>query len=496
MTLREGWCGRWFAWIVLVTLGLGLIWCPGESVYASPLDTDREAYAKVVARGVETFRRGKLSEAASAFQEAYVIRPNDPKLLSWLALVRDEQARREAMTFALEDVKRGAHAPTDSPSPRSRSLRERLGLSKAIPPAVQEAVTPVSETRPEILTETKRAGFNRFYKEGIGFQPIHGLGLSGRTEIYEEPNPVEALELDAKVLNFSEISQYRRSVTPLFTRSAASRIIADYEPFPRLTYEYDARETLHQFETRFGFKDIDLQTHAFNALYSFPEVPLLGRLTINPWYKRVLQSSDHDLGSYEHRNQMILNMSLQQTDNIEYFFQFDTYDAEKTRTLGGSKLKLYKGQVRLRVPSCRLFLIPSYEYSETDYDPSDDEFTKRDLFVDWGFDMTKRLRASSKEQLIMTELSQPGKSPSNPSTQVYNTFNKLSYELFPDFDVSLGMDYSWAAGFNSFNNIGLRAEVELFKPGIVRSRLGYEWVSYYNLSESLSLLYWRFYLFQ
>ena len=191
-----------------------------------------------------------------------------------------------------------------------------------------------------------------------------------------------------------------------------------------------------------------------------------------------------------------MNMSLQPTDNIEYFFQFDGYDADKTRTLGGSKLKLYKGQVRLRVPSLKLFAIPSFEYSDTNFDPSDDEFVKKDLFVDWGFDITKRWRASSKEQLIFTELSQPGKMPSNPDTQVFNTFNKFSYELFKDFDVSFGVDYSKAAGMNSFDNIGLRAEVELFKPGLIRSRVGYEWHSYYNIDDDLSILYWRFFLFQ
>jgi len=346
------------------------------------------------------------------------------------------------------------------------------------------------------LDVSKRAGYQRLYKEGVGFQPIRGFGVSGRTEIFAEPDPIEALELDAKVLNFHEISQFRRSILPLFTRSAASRFVLDYEPLPRVTYEYDARETLHQYQTKFAFKDIDLQTHAFNALYSFPKIPLLGILTLNPWYKRVLQSSDFDLGSYEHRNELVMNVSLQPAENIEYFFQFDGYEASKTRTVGGSKLKLFKGQVRLRVPSLKLFLIPSAEWSVTDFDAGDDQFTKRDFFVDWGLDLTRQLRFSSKEELVLTELSQAGKVPSNPNTQVFNTFNKLSYELFKDFDVSFGIDYGKSASFNRFNNVGLRAECELFKPGLIRTRLGYEWVSYYNISSDLSLLYWKFFLFQ
>ncbi len=456
---------------------------------------DLETYTRAMERGVEAFRQGKLAEAAQAFQEAYLIHPSDPTLISWLGLVRDEQARREAMTHSMDAVKRRQAQPEAAREP-SEPLWKRLTLSHHIPPGLEQTLTPVDESRPEVLTETKRAGFQRFYKEGIGFQPIRGLGFSGRTEIYAEPDPIESLELDAKVLKFSEISQYRRSILPLFTRSAAGRIVADYEPLPRVTYEYDARTTLHQYQTKYAFKDIDLQTHAVNALYSFPKIPLLGIFTINPWYKRVLQSSDHDLGSYEHRDELVANFSLQQTDNIEYFFQFDGYNSDKTRVLGSTKLKLFKGQVRLKVPPLRLFLIPSYEYSVSDFATAGDQFIKRDMFVDWGFDITSRLRAGSKEEIISTSLSQATSIPSRPDTEVFYTRNTLSYELFRDFDVSMGLDYGKGFGFSNFNNVGLRAEVEYFKPGILRTKFGYEWVSYYNIQDDLSLLYWKFFLFQ
>jgi hypothetical protein len=497
--------GRWAAWTVAALLA-----CAGPGgtapAWAAPEQTDLEMqYLEAFDRGLEAFRQGDLKEASRAFQEAYLIRPTDKKLQSWMAIVRDEQARREAMTYALEDAEsRPATPPPAAPvesydgyeyEQEQDPIWKRLQLPEPTP-AGDGGSDERRSSRPEILEAGKRAGFEKLYKEGIGFQPIPGFGVSGRVEIYEEPNPVESLVLDAKVLNFSEISQYRNSITPLFVRSGATRFVADYEPLPRFTYEYDARETLHQFQTRFGFKDIDIQTHAFQALYSLPPVPLLGTLTFNPWYKRVLQSSDADVGSYHHRDQVILNFSLQQTPNIEYFFQADAYDSDNTRTLGGSKNKLFKGQLRLRFPRLKLFVIPSAEYSDTDFDPSDDEFKKRDFFVDWGFDITKRLRAASKQQIIMTELSAPTATPSNPDTRVFNTFNKLSYEIIDDVDVSVGLDYSKNAGMNEFDNYGLRLETELFKPGIIRSRVGFEWHNYYNIDEDLSLLYWRFFLFQ
>ena len=488
---------------VVVAASCLLFW---TQMAAASVSTERvEGDAKYVEKfeqGIKAFRIGELGQAERAFQEAYLMRPTDSELLSWLALVRDEQARREAMTRAVHDVQQKpkrldvVQADAAPTADHTEPLTDRLHLSPHTPLGLEQAVTPVEESRLEILEVGKRAGFKKLYKEGIGFQPIHGLGISGRTEIFAEPDPVESLILDTKKLGFREISQFRRSILPLFTRSAAGRIVADYEPLPRVTYEYDARTTLHQYQTQFAFKDIDLQTHAVNALYSLPRIPLLGVLTLNPWYKRVLQRSDHDLGSYEDRDELIANFSLRPNENIEYFFQFDGYNSVKQRTVGGSKLKLYKGQIRLRVPSLRLFAIPSFEYSYTSFDPGDDVFTKKDLFVDWGFDVTKHLRASTKQELILTDLSQPGKIPSNPDTEVFNWTNTLSYELFKDLDVSFGLDHSRGFGYSNYNNIGLRAEVQLFKPGLIRSKLGYEWISYYNIQDDLSLLYWRFFLFQ
>jgi len=386
--------------------------------------------------------------------------------------------------------------PTPAPAPEKQSLKEHMRLPSIPPFGLAQALTPAEETRPEILTDTKRAGFQKLYKEGIGFQAVPGFGVSTRTEIFDEPNPVDDYILESKILKFREISQFRRSVLPLFTRAWAVRMVADKEPLPRLTYEFDDRTVFHEFQTRFGFKDRHLKTHAVNALYSLPRIPLLGVLTLNPWYKRVLQDSEHDLGTYENRNEFIMNLSLRPNDDLEYFFQYDTYAADKTRTVGGSKLQLFQGQVRMRFPSLKLFVIPSYSYSVTGFDPGDDEFSKRDFFVDWGFDITKRLRASSKEEWVYTKLSQPTAIPSNPDAQTFTTFNTLSYELFKDFDVSFGLDYSKGLGYRNFNNVGLRAEMEYFKPGILRAKFGYEWLSYYNIQEGLSLLYLRFFLFQ
>ena len=481
---------RW----VLILMLLQLVGTPAAGAEL-PYQKDNEvAFIVSMTEGTKAFQAGHLKTAREAFHAAYLIHPDNAEVRSWLAIIQEQQGKRDAIASTVTELRqtKAALAAEHEQEP----LAEHLRLPNFPPLSLSEALHPVEQTRREILTGRTRAGFQGLYKEGIGFQPIRGLGFSGRTEIYAEPFPIDGLELDSKVLNVREISQYRRSILPLFTRSGASRVVLDVEPLPRLTYEFDGREVLHQYQTKYAFKDIDLETHAVNALYSFPELPWFGVLTVNPWYKRVLQRSDFDLGSYEDRNELIANFSLQQTPNIEYFFQTDMYAAKKRRVIGGSKLMLFKGQVRLRVPQLRLFLIPSIEYSRTTFDPSDDEYVKRDIFVDWGFDITEHLRASSKEEVVHSSLSQPATIPSHPDAQVFNCTNTLSYELFKDFDVSLGLDYSKGFGFSNYNNVGFRAEVEFFKPGFLRSKVGYEWLSYYNIQDDQSLIYWKFFLFQ
>jgi len=89
-----------------------------------PIRTDG-AYQEAFNRGIQAFQRGDLAEAARAFQEAYLIRPTDSKLLSWMALVKDEQARRGAMTRTLEDL---THKPAKAKETKEAKGEEEAAL--------------------------------------------------------------------------------------------------------------------------------------------------------------------------------------------------------------------------------------------------------------------------------------------------------------------------------------------------------------------------------
>jgi hypothetical protein len=482
-------------WLLGLCAALG---APAQA--ADPLKTeDKQGALSAYMQAQEAFDRGDLPAAERALERAYVISPGDPDVRRLRDALLQTRARERAMERTLEAVVRPA---------AERESIEVLGQPDTVPPGeivnlpgvpavgLGRLYQPPEEGRFEVLTAPTRAGFQKFYREGIGLQLIPGLGFSGRLEMFEEPNPVDDYVLEAKILNFSEISQFRRHLTPLYTRAYATRLIADYEPWPRLQYEFDKRHIWHEFETRYNYKDRNLETHSISGLYSFPRIPGLGVLTLNPYYKRVFQESDQDIGAFEDKDELELLTSLRPSDTLEYFVKYNTAEIVKIRSLGGSKVQLFQGQIRWRFPQWKLFAIPSYEHSWTTFDPSDDEFIKKDFFVDWGFDITPRLRASLKERMVLSEVTQAGQTPSNPTAEVYEFEHTVSYELFKDFDVSLGVDYARAAGLNSYNNVGFRAEMELFKPGLIRASLGYEYLSYYNIDDDLQLFFFRLFLFQ
>jgi hypothetical protein len=139
-----------------------------------PEEIEREAeYVASMQRGIEAFRRGDRAEAARAFQDAYMYRPGNPEVQSWMQMVQEDQGRHEAMTRALERVKRCADEGRDQ-----EGACAELGMAarQVASAEVNGAATPSrrgwfgigdepgapGEGRREVLTGVKRAGYQRF----------------------------------------------------------------------------------------------------------------------------------------------------------------------------------------------------------------------------------------------------------------------------------------------------------------------------------------------
>lgn len=374
------------------------------------------------------------------------------------------------------------------------------GEAEVFPP--EEAQAPPEVEKREIIIEPVRAGFERYYWEGEGFKVTDWLGLAARMEIYEEPNPLDDYILEAKELGRTTKSQRAEMIMPLFTRAFAGRVVLAYKNWPRLDYTFDTREILHEFEIKYGIKDQDWQTHEFALHYTFPRIEPIGILTLNPVYKRISLSSKDDVNTAQDRDEYILNIGWIPIPDLEIFGQVDYYEAKKLNTTWVDKpeQRLYRFELRKNFPQYKLKIVPGYSYSKTEYLPEPDTFTKQEIYLDIGKDFTDRLRGASKLEVILSESDWPGGSSLDPNllsadAEVFNLENKLSYELFKDFDTSVELNYSHGFDFSAFDNIGLLGEVEFFRPGFLRTSLGCEYINYYNLDEDLWLLYFKAHLF-
>jgi len=219
--------------------------------------------------------------------------------------------------------------------------------------------------------------------------------------------------------------------------------------------------------------------------------------TINPIYKRVRLDSHDDPNTKEHRDELIFQTTLLPIETLEVFFKYDTYEGDKKNapyTLHPTH-HLFRGEVRTRIPSLRLSLTPMVEYAEDHYKPDSTELITRKAFVDIGFDLTKKLHLSYKPEFVYLTDIDPDANPSHVHAKAMYFHHKATYELFKNIDVTMGSDYARGIQMNAFNSWSLFGEVTLFKPGIVRSTLGYSYTGYYNIGDGISSVYWKFFLF-
>lgn len=352
----------------------------------------------------------------------------------------------------------------------------------------------------EALEKTARTGFKGYYYQGEGYGITPWLGISAYTEIYEEPDPIDDLVFDSKVLGYDNKNQFVSQVLPLTNRAYAGRVTFDnpkVEWTPRVRLTYDLRETLHDYQVRYNFKHFQQETKEIDIQKTY-DYDYIGFVTWNPGYKRVILSSEQDNPTAGHRDDYYFAFTITPNDVFETYTKLEYYEEKKVNTPWISKPKYGLGstEFRIKVPSLRLRITPGASYSRTMYRPTSNKFSKAEIYLDTGIDFTDKFRGSFRAQNNILE----GYDTAFPDREVkvstYDFTNKLSYEVIKDVDVSAGLNYAHAPGkIDAFDNISPLIEAELFKPGKIRLRGGYQFVDYYNLEKSLALLYLRAYFF-
>ena len=73
---------------------------------------------------------------------------------------------------------------------------------------------------------------------------------------------------------------------------------------------------------------------------------------------------------------------------------------------------------------------------------------------------------------------------------------KISYEFIPSIDESFIYQQSWGLSTAEFDNSLFALETEIFKPGLIRTSVGYFIQRYYNSSKTVNGIQFRAFLFQ
>lgn len=352
----------------------------------------------------------------------------------------------------------------------------------------------------EALEKTKRAGYAGYYYEGEGYGITPWLGVSSYTEIYDEPDPIDDMIFESKVMGHGNSDQFKTHIKQLTTRAYAGRITFDnkkVEWLPRIRYTRDFRITKYDFLTRYGFVDIRQDTNEIDIQKTY-EYDYVGFVTWNPGYKRVILSSNQDNPTSGHRDDYYFAFTIIPNDIFESYTKFEYYEEKKVNTTWISKPKYGLGRVefRIKVPPLKLRLTPGVSYSKTIYRPTSNTFAKTEIFLDTGADFTDRLRGEFKIQNTLHSSYDTAIPDQEAKVSTYDLTNKLSYEVIKDLDLSAGLNYAHAPGkIDAFDNISPLIEGELFKPGKIRIRTGYQFVDYFNLNETESIVYMKAYLF-
>jgi len=373
--------------------------------------------------------------------------------------------------------------------------KERQGAEGPEEPALKRAPREV------ITKSADLPGYERYFMEGLGYPINPYMGVSWGVESVEIARPIESLMDDIKQINKTINDQViQAAIRPEFTKTYFMKLKARYKDnWPVLRFQYFNEETLHKDDVKFGIKDLDIETYAFDIYNTFYNLGELGDVTWDLWYKRVLQETDSgDAGTPETRDAYISSFSIRPNDRYEVFISNEWQYAKKTDTPWLSKYRQWETteEIRLQFPKYKLSLTPGFKFTSQKWQPTPDTTSRQyEYYLEAGKDINKRWKYLSKLKYKSLDADTGAFLKYNVKSQSLTTENKLSYEMAKDFYVSSGLDYSTGLSLDKFDNFALLGELKLFKPGIIRVDLGTKCHYYYGFSEWLNTFYFRFHFY-
>lgn len=389
-----------------------------------------------------------------------------------------------------------------------------------LPPAIQQLLeAPVRgfegaekrvalTGRPQVLLEPERAGFERYYNEGRGFKINDYLSLSGRVELVEDFIPIDSLILASneqriRGLNNLELedSLTDDEIRTSYTRAEAGTAILKFrDDLPLLRFTYDYRQVYRAFDDELiAFKELRQTSYENFIEYRIPyKLPVLGDWTVNAGYSRILVRTPGNSSGNELRNKWTFINAFQIDKEREMVFQYEYFHGKHVDApfILKPDQHFFLVQWRQRFPDWRLYSVTNYSATRLAFKPDVALFTKHEVFQEFNKDLLPHLRASNRTTFLYDKVANSNFNPDKVYATAFVNRLKISYEFIPSIDESFIYQQSWGLSTAEFDNSLFALETEIFKPGLLRTSVGYFIQRYYNSSKTVNGIQFRAFVFQ
>lgn len=345
-----------------------------------------------------------------------------------------------------------------------------------------------------------------YYKNYEGFKLNKYIGIWANYEIEKKPVGLETMVLDAKEFarySKEELKEYISTNDKEFWDWELRYFYKDY--LPKLIYKYHTSDTRRSYPGKLVWSSTPLWSenedyHELKLDFTFRGLRYLGYLRLEPFIRRTKWTSDNDPGFLGEEMRYEVRASCMPLDDLKLILEYTWLKNKKVNhpviageTLDAIKRERYYIELIKHFPRRRLKVSLSYLYTPEKWVPTDEEWNKNEVKFYWEKNFTSRLRFRGDINYIHLEREKQPHTPNyiHLTSQWLAIKNKLSKEIAKDLTVSLEYEYGTGLDFSGFDYHNLDAEIELFKPGLIRLKLGSGYTYYYHIDDHVWSLYFK-----
>lgn len=390
-------------------------------------------------------------------------------------------------------------------------------------------------------TDPDRIGAEAAYEDFAGLRFGKYFSVGQRVEIYQEAKPVDALILNMKKSsyfprrrNIDTPVEYRQFVVPTFTRAYGTQFTLDNPEDPsgqvaQWRYTLDYRDIYKQWYP--VYPEIDVERwiqHEIMMIHGMKIPGIEWNYTLNLGFRFSNIAAEESWGEpgtpgFYHifnaasaqRYTYIANLALAPNERFEWFGQFEYHRERHPRiTTALPSISnvweanydhfLYRTEFRFKTQDQKTAFTPWFSYSMDKYHHFRDVFEKYEIGAKLGRDFTKKFRASTQIEYIISKRAETDNIaplytgvplPEKHMASYIGSENRAEYNIWNDFWLQGGIDLAFGLNESAYDNWGTFLGLQYYRPGVLRASVGWNMNHYYNIDDFLNTVGFRIYIF-